>query len=155
MKAAVRSRYGPPDVLSVQVMSLGADKVVDYKTEDFTRDTERYDFIVDAVDKTSYAACRKLMRNDGVYTSSAGFENPFLALITRLHGRKRALFLVRVRRDGPEDRQRDRDDGLTRRPSSLAPRVRRGDDVASGEIPGRCESFRTTPQLTSLIFRRS
>ena len=79
------------------MMSLGADKVVDYKTEDFTRDTERYDFIFDAVDKTSYGACRKLMQNDGVYTSSGGFENLILALITLLHGRKRVLFL------GPKD----------------------------------------------------
>ncbi len=79
------------------MISLGADKVVDYKTEDFTRDTERYDFIFDAVDKTTYGACRKLMQNDGVYTSSGGFENLFLALITRLHGRKRVIFL------GPKD----------------------------------------------------
>ena len=79
------------------VMSLGADKVIDYKTQDFTRDPDRYDFVVDAVDKTSYAACRKLMQTDGVFTSSGGFENLFLALITRLTGRKRVLFL------GPKD----------------------------------------------------
>lgn len=79
------------------VTSLGADKVVDYRTQDFTRDTERYDFIVDAVDKTSYAVCRTLMHDDGVYTSSGGFENLFLALITRVVGRKRVLFL------GPKD----------------------------------------------------
>jgi NADPH:quinone reductase-like Zn-dependent oxidoreductase len=76
------------------VTSLGADRVVDYKTEDFTRDTERYDFVVDAVDKTSYAACRKLMQNDGVFTSSGGFENLFLALVTQVLGRKRVLFLA-------------------------------------------------------------
>jgi NADPH:quinone reductase-like Zn-dependent oxidoreductase len=79
------------------VKSLGADKVVDYKTEDFTRDAERYDFVVDAVDKTSYAACRKVMQDDGLYTSSGGFENLFLALITPLVGRKRVLF------PGPKD----------------------------------------------------
>jgi NADPH:quinone reductase-like Zn-dependent oxidoreductase len=79
------------------VTSWGADKVVDYKTQDFTRDTERYDFVIDAVDKTSYAACRKVMQTDGVYTSSGGVENLFLALITRLTGRKRVLFL------GPKD----------------------------------------------------
>ncbi len=79
------------------VMSLGAEKVVDYKTQDFTHDSERYDFVVDAVDKTSYAVCRKVMQNDGVYTSSGGVENLFLALITGLIGRKRVLFL------GPKD----------------------------------------------------
>jgi NADPH:quinone reductase-like Zn-dependent oxidoreductase len=79
------------------VMSLGADKVVDYTTQDFTRDTERYDLVVDAVAKTSYAACRKLMQNHGVYTSSGGLENLFLAVATRLVGRKRVLFI------GPKD----------------------------------------------------
>jgi NADPH:quinone reductase-like Zn-dependent oxidoreductase len=79
------------------VTSWGADKVVDYTTEDFTRDTERYDFIVDAVGKTSYSACRKIMQNDGVYTSSGGVENLLLALATRVTGRKRVLFL------GPTD----------------------------------------------------
>jgi NADPH:quinone reductase-like Zn-dependent oxidoreductase len=79
------------------VMSLGADKVVDYKTQDFTRDSERYDVVIDSVDKTSYAACRKIMQDDGVYTSSGGFENLFLALFTRVVGRKRVLFL------GPKD----------------------------------------------------
>jgi NADPH:quinone reductase-like Zn-dependent oxidoreductase len=74
------------------VMSLGADKVIDYKTEDFTRDPERYDFVVDAVAKAGYAACRKVMQNNGVYTSSGGVENLFLALITGIHGRRRVLF---------------------------------------------------------------
>jgi NADPH:quinone reductase-like Zn-dependent oxidoreductase len=75
------------------VMSLGADKVIDYKTEDFTRDPERYDFVVDAVDKAGYASCRKIMQDNGVYTSSGGAENLFFALITGLLGRKRVLFL--------------------------------------------------------------
>jgi NADPH:quinone reductase-like Zn-dependent oxidoreductase len=79
------------------VTSLGADKVVDYTTQDFTRDTERYDLVVDAVAKTSYAACRKLMQNHGVYTSSGGLENLFLAVATGLVGRKRVLFI------GPKD----------------------------------------------------
>jgi NADPH:quinone reductase-like Zn-dependent oxidoreductase len=75
------------------MMSLGADKVIDYQTQDFRQDTERYDFVVDAVDKTSFAGCRPLMRDDGVYTSSGGFENLFLALVTPLFGRKRVRFL--------------------------------------------------------------
>ena len=41
---------------------MGADKVVDYETEDFTKDDERYDFVFDAVDKTSFAACKPLMQ---------------------------------------------------------------------------------------------
>jgi NADPH:quinone reductase-like Zn-dependent oxidoreductase len=79
------------------VQSLGADKVVDYKTQDFTQDQDRYDFVFDAVGKTSFAACRPLLRNGGIYSSSGGIEILFLALATRMFGRKRVVFL------GPKD----------------------------------------------------
>jgi len=74
--------------------SLGADKVIDYKTQDFRQDTERYDFVFDAVDKASFTLCAPLMREGGVYTSSGGLENLFLAVVTPVFGRKRVRFLV-------------------------------------------------------------
>ena len=76
------------------MMSLGAEKVIDYKAQDFRQDTERYHFVFDAVDKASFAVCRPLMRHDGVYTSSGGLENLFLALATSLLGGKRVRFLA-------------------------------------------------------------
>jgi len=39
------------------VRSLGADKIIDYKTQDFTRDEDQYDFVFDAVGKTSFSKC--------------------------------------------------------------------------------------------------
>ena len=42
------------------VRSLGADKIIDYKTRDFTKDEERYDYVFDAVDKTTFAKCKPL-----------------------------------------------------------------------------------------------
>ncbi len=50
--------------------SLGADRVVDYTAEDFTRIGERFDYLLDAVGKTSFFKCRKLLKPDGVFAST-------------------------------------------------------------------------------------
>ncbi len=78
------------------IRSLGADKVIDYKTQDFTQDDERYDYIFDAVDKTSFSKCKPLLKKKGIYTSSGGFENLAWALITKFSAKK-VLFIA------PED----------------------------------------------------
>jgi NADPH:quinone reductase-like Zn-dependent oxidoreductase len=79
------------------VRSLGADQVVDYTAEDFTRTDERYDFIHDAVGKSSFGACRGLLKPGGVYCpSELGFlaQNPFLALWTSRFGSKKVIFPI-------------------------------------------------------------
>jgi NADPH:quinone reductase-like Zn-dependent oxidoreductase len=60
------------------VKSLGADKVVDYTREDFTKVDTRFDVILDAVGKTSKSACKKLLKKTGRYVSVQGSakENP-------------------------------------------------------------------------------
>jgi len=50
--------------------SLGADHVIDYTTQDFTRTGERFDFVFDAVGKASYFDCRRLLEPDGVFMST-------------------------------------------------------------------------------------
>jgi NADPH:quinone reductase-like Zn-dependent oxidoreductase len=74
------------------VKSLGADKIIDYKTEDFTKDSVKYDFIFDAVGKSTFGKCRSMLTKHGVYSSSEGFLNLFLALITPLAGGKKVVF---------------------------------------------------------------
>jgi NADPH:quinone reductase-like Zn-dependent oxidoreductase len=79
------------------VRSLGADQVVDYTSEDFTRTDERYDFVHDAVGKSSFGACRKLLKPGGVYCpSELGFlyQNPFLALWTSRFGDRKVIFPI-------------------------------------------------------------
>jgi NADPH:quinone reductase-like Zn-dependent oxidoreductase len=49
------------------VRSLGADEVIDYTREDFTRRGERYDVIVDIPGNRSFAECQQALRPDGTY----------------------------------------------------------------------------------------
>ena len=49
------------------VKSLGASKVIDYTKEDFTKNGQTYDYIFDAVGKTSSAQCKKSLKNNGCY----------------------------------------------------------------------------------------
>jgi NADPH:quinone reductase-like Zn-dependent oxidoreductase len=74
------------------VMSLGAEGMIDYRTEDFTKDDKKYDFVLDAVGMSTFSRSKRLLKPAGVYTSSGGFQNLFLALATRLSRGRRVVF---------------------------------------------------------------
>ncbi|MQY77488.1 MAG: zinc-binding dehydrogenase [Spirochaeta sp.] len=81
------------------VQSLGADEVIDYTKEDFTRKDQKYNFVFDAVGKSSFAKCKPLLQPGGVYISSElGYmaQNLFFALITPLIGNKKVIFPLPV-----------------------------------------------------------
>ena len=74
------------------VRSLGADEVVDYTQEDFTKNGESYDVVFDAVGKHSFRRCRGSLTTGGVYLETdLGFmwHVPPLALLTRWIGDKK------------------------------------------------------------------
>lgn len=50
--------------------SLGADRVVDYTAEDYTRVDDSLDFVLDAVGKADFGEARKLLRPEGVFSAS-------------------------------------------------------------------------------------
>jgi NADPH:quinone reductase-like Zn-dependent oxidoreductase len=54
------------------IKSLGADKVVDYTREDFTKKENQFDIIFDAVGKTSKLACKNILKPKGKYVSVSG-----------------------------------------------------------------------------------
>ena len=52
------------------VKSLGADKVIDYTKEDFTKSGQTYDIIFDTVMKTSFLRCKSSLKPQGVFLTS-------------------------------------------------------------------------------------
>lgn len=79
------------------VRSLGADVLVDYVKEDFTKTDQKFDFIFDAVGKSSFGVCKPLLKEKGIYISTElgkGSENIWLALMTPLLGGRKVLFPI-------------------------------------------------------------
>lgn len=80
--------------------ALGADRIVNYETEDFTAIEETFDLVFDAVGKTSYFECRSLLTKNGIFSATdlgPGWSNIILGM---LYG---ATDSGRVRIPFPED----------------------------------------------------
>lgn len=79
------------------VKGLGADRVVDYTAQDFTRDEQSYDAVFDAVGKSTFGRCRRLLKPGGVYLSSElgpWWQNLLLPLVTPLFRGRKVKFPV-------------------------------------------------------------
>ena len=79
------------------IKSLGADVVIDYTQQDFTKTDQTFDFIFDAVGKSSFGKCKPLLNKKGIYISTElgkNWENIFLALITPVFCNKKVLFPI-------------------------------------------------------------
>jgi NADPH:quinone reductase-like Zn-dependent oxidoreductase len=79
------------------VRGLGAGRVIDYLAEDFTKDTQTYDVVLDAVGKSSFGRCKRLLKPGGIYLSTDLGPlslNPLLALTTPLFGGKKVMFPI-------------------------------------------------------------
>jgi NADPH:quinone reductase-like Zn-dependent oxidoreductase len=95
------ARYFEADVTAVCntknleiVTSLGADRVIDYTQEDFTKNGQTYDVIFDAVGKHSFRRCKGSLSRGGSYLATDGLLNLILALWTTRIGDKKVRFSI-------------------------------------------------------------
>jgi len=74
------------------VKSLGADKVIDYKKEDFTEMGEKYDLVFDILGKNSFSYCKNSLTENGVYFPVSFKTKELLQMVrTNIIGSKKVL----------------------------------------------------------------
>ena len=82
------------------VKALGADRIIDYTKEDFTKLDEKFDVVFDAAGKSWFFKCRRLLKPGGYFVSTElgpFLQNPLFAVWTALFGSfggKKALFPI-------------------------------------------------------------
>jgi NADPH:quinone reductase-like Zn-dependent oxidoreductase len=89
------------------VRSLGADRVIDYTQEDFTKMGERYDLLFECVGNCSLSACRRVLNPKGICVIAGAPKElwPFLAralvapVLSRCVSQKFVIFMARVRKE--------------------------------------------------------
>ena len=86
--------------------SIGADRIIDYSQEDFTRSRQRYDLIFDLVSNRSLSVCRKLLTPKGICVTG-GAKNPWLILaralaapvLSRLLSQRFFVFIAKLKKE--------------------------------------------------------
>ena len=87
------------------VRSIGADRVIDYSREDFTKGAEQYDLIFDLAANHSLLACRRVLGSNGIYVLVGGPKNVWTFMsralkglvLSRLVSQNFITFIARVR----------------------------------------------------------
>jgi len=81
--------------------SLGADEVIDYLREDFTKRGQTYHVIFDAVGKLRFPPCRRALVPGGIWITTDGFRRNLLWMLWTKHlGNKRATIgIAKYRKD--------------------------------------------------------
>ena len=93
-----------------RVRSIGADQVIDYTQEDFTKTGQRYDIILDAVGNHSLLACRRALNPKGIYVAVGGPSGPWMIgplaraitapVLSRLVSQNLVMLLARLSKEG-------------------------------------------------------
>lgn len=76
------------------VKNLGADHVIDYTTEDFIKGKRRYNKIFDAVAKSSFGRCRKILEKGGIYVSTIPNKGLLFHQVFNFVRNKKAGFIM-------------------------------------------------------------
>ena len=89
------------------VKSLGADEVIDYTKEDFTKKSNIYDIIFDTVGKVSFPRCKNALKENGIFIETKiSLGIIFHVLISSKFGDKKATFMATGLRP-PRERTKD------------------------------------------------
>jgi NADPH:quinone reductase-like Zn-dependent oxidoreductase len=89
------------------VRSIGADRVIDYTQEDFTKSGQRYDLILDCVGNHSLSACRRVLNPNGICVIAGAPKEPRIFLTRALTGpvlsrfvsQKFVMFIAKLRKE--------------------------------------------------------
>jgi NADPH:quinone reductase-like Zn-dependent oxidoreductase len=76
------------------VKSLGADKVIDYTKENFTKTKEQYNTVFDAVAKSSFGRCKKIIVPGGKYVSTLPNNGLLITQAFNFMRRTKAHFIM-------------------------------------------------------------
>lgn len=79
------------------VKSLGADRIIDYTKQDFTKEADKYDIVFDAVANRSFWECQNVLQPNGVYITTAPSPAQLVpSLLTQiLPGKKSKIILLK------------------------------------------------------------
>lgn len=79
------------------VKSLGADSVIDYTQQDFTKDSAKYDIVFDVVGNRSLSGCKPVLQSHGIYVTTQPSPGNFLQsfLTSLLPGQKYKVILLK------------------------------------------------------------
>jgi NADPH:quinone reductase-like Zn-dependent oxidoreductase len=94
----------------VLVKSMGADRVLDYLSSDFTQLNEMFDFVFDAVGKSTFGNCKRILTPKGIYISSElgpWSQNIFFALIGLFSKGQKVIFPIPTHIDRSYEYVRD------------------------------------------------
>jgi NADPH:quinone reductase-like Zn-dependent oxidoreductase len=84
------------------VKALGADKVIDYTREDFTKNGETYDLVFDILGKSSFSTCQNSLKRNGIYLlASFKMKQLFQMLWTSMRNGKKVICALSS--ESPED----------------------------------------------------
>jgi NADPH:quinone reductase-like Zn-dependent oxidoreductase len=134
-----------------QSRSLGADRVIDYTKDDFTRDPEQYDVLLDIAGSKSFRACKRVLKPDARFVIIGGpMSTPLLGplghigavKLTSIGGSRKTMFFIASFNRADMDTLRDLVETGAVRPvvDEIYPLEKIGDalrKIGTGHVPGK------------------
>ncbi|MFP4468340.1 MAG: NAD(P)-dependent alcohol dehydrogenase [Bacteroidales bacterium] len=73
---------------------IGADEVIDYTSEDFTKQPQQYHKVFDAVAKSSFKKCRRILRKGGNYVTTVPNHGLICSMMCNFLRKKKATYIL-------------------------------------------------------------